>query len=229
MSTVWTLSGWACAAAATATATLVAARLRTSSARVARAVHELRGGLCAAQLGLEAMLGPAGGDTLAAVDLQLRRAGRALADLDGDGRPSCGAQAVDARAVLREVVAAWAPPDSVEVTLADAPAYVGMDRICLAQALGNLVANALEHGAAPVTAAVSSNAGLVRIEICDAGPGLPATVAELVAAARRRCARRGHGLVIAHDAVTRAGGTLISAPCTRGVRLVAELPERAVP
>src|SRR4051794_14338398 len=46
---------------------------------VARASHELRGPLCAAQLGLSVLAGePA---RVAAIDLELRRAGRALEDL----------------------------------------------------------------------------------------------------------------------------------------------------
>src|SRR5215207_9777428 len=46
---------------------------------VARASHELRGPLCAVQLGLATLTGEPG--RLAAIELELQRAGRALEDL----------------------------------------------------------------------------------------------------------------------------------------------------
>src|SRR3954471_22367047 len=73
---------------------------------VARASHELRGPLCAVQLGLSALVGePA---RLAAIDLELQRAGRALEDLAAartGERGSTAARLVD----LDELVRAHAP------------------------------------------------------------------------------------------------------------------------
>ena len=67
--------------------------------------------------------------------------------------------------------------------------------------------------------------GRVRIEVRDCGPGLPAPVGELVAAARGRRSPRGHGLAIAAAVAERHGGRLGSLPAANGAHLVLELPE----
>jgi signal transduction histidine kinase len=68
-------------------------------------------------------------------------------------------------------------------------------------------------------------AGHVRVEVSDVGPGLPAPIPRLVAAARGRRTTRGHGLAIAASIAERHGGRLTAAPSTRGARIVLELPE----
>jgi nitrogen-specific signal transduction histidine kinase len=64
----------------------------------------------------------------------------------------------------------------------------------------------------------------VRLEVLDSGPGLPAPVSELVRRPHAGRGRRGRGLAIATEIVAAHGGRLASAPCTRGARLVMELP-----
>jgi signal transduction histidine kinase len=98
------------------------------------------------------------------------------------------------------------------------------DRVRLAQAVGNLLANALEHGAGTVEVGARSASGRVRIEVSDEGDGLPAPVAELTSRARGGIGRRGRGLAIASDIVARHGGRLVSAPSAGGARLAIELP-----
>jgi hypothetical protein len=63
----------------------------------------------------------------------------------------------------------------------------------------------------------------VRIEVTDAGPGLPEPVSRLIAR-RRRGAPRGRGLTIAARIARDHGGRLSSAPSSRGACLVIELP-----
>ena len=59
---------------------------------------------------------------------------------------------------------------------------VRADRVRVAQALANLVANAIEHGGGEVRVRARAAAGGgARVEITDGGPGLPAPLAELVA------------------------------------------------
>jgi len=105
-----------------------------------------------------------------------------------------------------------------------ASARVSGDPLRLAQACGNLVANAVEHGGGLVHVRVLPAGGHVRVEVADDGPGLPAPVTALVAAARGRRSHRGHGLAIAAAIARRHGGRLTTAPSERGARVVLELP-----
>jgi len=104
-------------------------------------------------------------------------------------------------------------------------AIVNGDRLRLAQAVSNLVANALEHGPGRVelTARVIGQRH-VRIEVIDDGPGLPASVAELTRRARGGRGQRGRGLAIAAGIAERHGGRLVAAPAPRGARIGLELP-----
>jgi signal transduction histidine kinase len=108
-----------------------------------------------------------------------------------------------------------------------ATAVVG-DPLRIAQACANLVANAAEHGGGTVRLRVRAAGGWVRIEVADDGPGLPAPVAALIAAARGRQGRRGHGLAIAAAIAGHHGGRLAAAPTRTGARLVLELPAAAL-
>lgn len=202
---------------------------------VVRAAHELRGPLAAAHLGLESVSREAGLDRsrFAGVDVQLQRAGLALGDLtaalSGDrigDRPA----PVDIAELLDDQVRAWAPMAAVfgrDVRLAasmPAGTYVVGDRARLAQALGNVVANAVEHGAGTIALSARAGGGQVRIEIADGGDGLPGPVAELVARPRAGRGSRGRGLAIAADVAARHGGRLTAAPSSAGARIVLELP-----
>src|SRR3954471_22057884 len=75
---------------------------------VARASHELRGPLCAAQLGLNALVGEP--TRVAAIDLELQRAGRALEDLAAariGERPGSRARPVDVAGVIHAHAPTW--------------------------------------------------------------------------------------------------------------------------
>jgi signal transduction histidine kinase len=109
----------------------------------------------------------------------------------------------------------------------DAGGTVWGDRLRLAQALGNLIANAIEHGGGEVRVTIGTRAETVRIEVCDDGPGLPAPVAALARRPRRGRGARGRGLAIALAIVRRHGGTIAAAPAPAGARVVLELPTAA--
>src|SRR5439155_13782438 len=115
---------------------------------------------------------------------------------------------------------AWA--HGCELVLAEPvpDVLVRADARRLSQAAGNLIANALEHGAGTVRLGARAAGDRVRIEVADDGPGLAAPIAVL---SRPRGAR-GRGLSIVADLARRSGGALRSAPSTRGARLVIELP-----
>jgi signal transduction histidine kinase len=112
--------------------------------------------------------------------------------------------------------------------------FVTGERLRLAQALGNLLANAVEHGEGDVTVRLRAAASVARIDVCDSGRGLPAPLAELIGWGFRRwwhrwlppgaASEHGHGLRIVAGIAASHGGRLISAPSDRGARLVLELP-----
>jgi signal transduction histidine kinase len=228
-------AGWPLAAAGLACAALLRARLARHHWLVAEAGHELRGPLCAARLGLHTLAATDASVSrrIEAVDLELRRASLALEDLAASPRGVRAAERVDVIDVGDLVAAAadtwraFALAHGAQLTIEppQAAALVHGDRVRLAQACGNLVANAVEHGGSPVRVRVRVDAERVRVEVSDGGPGLETSVAELLAVSRRDGgAPRGHGLAVAAAIARRHGGRLAAAPSAAGACLVVELP-----
>ncbi len=234
MSTAVSVAGWVAAALVGALAVSVLRAHGDRMEAVARACHELRGPLAAARLGLAAPTGqelPSPG-RLRAIDTELGRAALALDDLSGAGggaRTLWRLDRVDVRQVAAECGEAWqataaAAGSSVRVGWSGEEVAVWGDRLRLAQALGNLVANAVEHGRGPVGIDVAVRGTTVRVAVSDHGPGLPQAVAELRRRPRRGRGTRGRGLAIAADVAEAHGGALVSAPSADGARLVLQFP-----
>ncbi len=226
---------WALAAVAFLAALASAFELRRRREMVARACHELRGPLTAVRLSLATMERrlEAPPERLAALDLELRRAGLALDDFAAarSGRRLIDrTEPVEVAELLEEQYESWhvvagAFDSQVRLGTLLPGAMVNADRLRLAQAVSNLVANALEHGPGRVelTARVVG-CRHVRIEVIDEGPGLPASVADLTRRARGGRGRRGRGLAIAAEIAERHGGRLVAAPTSQGARIGLELP-----
>jgi signal transduction histidine kinase len=210
------MTGWLCAG-------LLWRRAAVRAELVARASHEVRGPLTAALL--------AAGDA-AAVEAQLQRARLALDDLLAARR---GGHAPDAHeplalsALMAQVALSWRPAAAAQgrvlhVETAASGAYVLADRTRLAQAVGNLIANALEHGDGAIEVRARARGSRVRLEVHDRGDGLRSPVAQIAARPRAGRGRRGRGLAIAAEIAKRHGGCLTSAPSPRGAALVLDLP-----
>jgi signal transduction histidine kinase len=225
-----TVLGWLAALALGALAAALERRGRARGELVARACHELRGPLTAAGLALHSARrgSEAPPQSLAAIALQLRRTELALADLalaPCGGRSRDRLEPIPVAELLAVEATAWrdvARGHGCDLRLmTPVPAVlVYADARRISQAAGNLIANALEHGAGTIRLGARVRDGRVHIEVADDGPGLAAPIHAL---SRPRGAR-GRGLAIAADAVVRCGGTLRSAPAHRGARLVLELP-----
>jgi signal transduction histidine kinase len=215
-------------------------RTRQRLVLVARASHELRGPLCAARLGLGTLASEPG--RVAAIDLELARAGRALDDLAGapiGARPREHREPVDLAELVRRYAPAWttlAAAHGAELQIdgarptwrADGPpappppsTLVSADPLRIAQAVANLVSNAAEHGGGVVGVRVRGAGARVKLEVTDDGPGLPAPVSALV---RPHTGRRGHGLAIAAGIAEHHGGRLSTLPARSGARVVLDLP-----
>jgi signal transduction histidine kinase len=211
---------------------------------IARACHELRGPITAARLGLH--LGIRGAELttarIRALDLELARAAVALDDLNAvGGRPRRVSSHGEANPItkaarptdLNELVAdsveaarsaAGLRGATLELTLAGSPVLVCGDRVRLAQATGNLIANAIEHGGGRIEICCRPQGAHAWVEVLDGGPGLPAPVAELTRRPRGGRGSRGRGLAIAEAVASGEGGRLSTAPSERGARVILELP-----
>jgi signal transduction histidine kinase len=173
----------------------LAVTLRRRLSLAADAEHELRG--AAAAIGLAAERLSRTGATVAfasLVRLQLDRMDAGLQDL----------------AAVRGTRRAGRPTP---------PGAAQMDAGRLAQVLGNLIANATEHGAGSVDVRTSRPAGAVRIEIRN--PNRPR---ELDDAGTARGAGRGRGLAIADRAARELGGRLRVESAGGETRAELELP-----
>ncbi|HWV85701.1 MAG TPA: HAMP domain-containing sensor histidine kinase [Capillimicrobium sp.] len=228
MTGVWTIATLALAALALGQWLVARRRLE----RVARAGHELRAPLCAARLAAHAAARDAGWIALAPVDRELERAALALEDLEAaraGRRVAERRDRVDVLGLLDDVCRGWAPlawPVGRDLRVergAPVPAVAG-DARRLAQAVGNLVANALEHGDGPIVLRARAARGGVRIEVDDAGDGLRAPLGRLTRRRRSGRGARGRGLAIAATVARRHGGRLRHEPLAGGCRLVLELP-----
>jgi signal transduction histidine kinase len=236
VSSAGALAGWIGAGCAIATVLIAWRWMGSRREAVARACHELRGPITAARLGLS--LGSRGGelsaDRLRAIDTELGRASLALDDLTRGrgGAPRMGElERVDLQRLLAESAEAWsASASAAGVQLSNrwigSERAVWGDRLRLAQAVGNLIANAIEHGGETVEVLGCLRGSVTRIEIIDDGPGLRAPISTLIRGARRGRGARGRGLAIVHAIVAAHGGCLAAAPSPAGARVVLELPTR---
>jgi len=190
------------------------------------AVHELRRPLQALALALPAdsATEPAAGS--------LRMAASALERLEREinGEPrGLGRAPLPMRPLLEAAVARWTARaalggGSVRLRWRAGEAEVLGDRSLLAQALDNLIVNAIEHGGPEVVVAAARNGGELRLAVIDRGRGRPP------ASRRRRSAgpgarlsgrrRHGHGLKVVRRTAAAHGGDFrlqVSALQTRAV------------
>ena len=218
--------------------------------RAAEAAHELRGPLCAARLaltGLERAFpdAPAVVRSIAAIDLELDRAGLALDELSGAGTgrrrrdaipSSARREPVDLVALGRAAEPAWraladARSTALELRMNRNPVWVLGDPRRLLQGIENMVANACEHGRGTVRVTVAKTGNVARVEVSDEGDGPSRAV---IARARRRARRRGtlgscaslrgHGMVVSARAAAEAGGSLSVRQTPTGTVVSLELP-----
>jgi signal transduction histidine kinase len=201
---------------------------------VARACHELRGALAAMGLVLS-RIETAGrvGPWLEAVDALRTQQARALLateDLEaarGERRepPVEARSTVDVEALVRRCVRTWgATHGRWRVVLdwrAGRPTVWG-EAGRLGQALDNLIANALEHGAGRVTIVGRLASGAVTVSVLDLGDGLRHSLNDLRPASWR--SRRGHGLAIVRRAIEDHGGRIQLVRESRGTGVQFCLP-----
>lgn len=142
-------------------------------------------------------------------------------------------EAVDLGELVRNIAASR--PGDVPIDVEQPPPLVLADRRRLDRVVANLLDNAERHGDGPVRIAVSRRNDRVRLEVDDAGPGVPAQLRKRVFERFARGARTGHrsdhdgsglGLaVVAQHVSAHRGAVWVEERPSAGARFVVELPE----
>jgi signal transduction histidine kinase len=209
-------------------------RLRSRLEGVADATHELRGAAAAMSLAAAAMRHEPGGLRRAhALESEMQRMQGGLADLDA---ARAGHRAVLQRSVLpleravRLAAAGWRPSAArqgrrVSLRWEAGAVAVRADRRRLAQLLGNLLANAMEHGSGTVRLRGRRRGAAVVLEVLDEGPRTGASDVDRNGRGEpEEPEQRGRGLGIAARAAEEAGGSLSVVRTPEGTSASVELP-----
>jgi signal transduction histidine kinase len=214
-------------------AALGARGLRSGRRRTAlnEALHELRRPLQVVALSAGPGIASGGGgeDPIEQAAVALERLDREI-----NGAPVKPVwSAVDAWPLVQAAVGRWQAratisESSLELRWNAGRVFVEGDRFALAQALDNLIVNAIEHGGSSIVVAARLRAGGLRIAVADSGSasrprtrrGSPAAVIALLQGKRRR----GHGLAVVRRVTGAHGGRFALRCSERGSLAILELP-----
>jgi signal transduction histidine kinase len=224
------VGGWPCVLAVAA---IGVAGVREARRRAAlnEALHEVR-----RPLQVLALTAPVAGTPAGDFEGPVRMAAAALErlerEINGGGAPSVVRATVAAAPLLEAAVGRWQARAalagrSLDLRCRCGPAAVSGSPAELAQALDNLVANAIEHGGRRIAVTASARGGILRIVVSDSGrgaqrPGGPRARAGL--ARRIGGERRGHGLRIVRRIAAGHGGTFALRAGAGATEAVLELP-----
>lgn len=166
--------------------------------------------------------------------MQLVTAALERLDREVNGGPGLTLQeTVNCQPLLRAAVGRWKAraamgDGSLELHWHAGQAAVHGDRAELAQALDNLIVNAIEHGGPSIVVEAQLHGDRVRILIADSGRaarpdsrrGNPADVMARLSGRRRH----GHGLAVVRRVAATHGGRFVLHRSDRGSLAVLELP-----
>jgi signal transduction histidine kinase len=188
-----------------------------------RALHELRRPLQALLLLEDANGRPAAAPSSAGRRGLLELATSALKDLDGalnGGTPSRPPRRYSCREAVMACLERWRPQAAraggIRVYWDAGPAMVEGDAARLAQALDNLLSNALEHGGSPLVVTGARVAGRIRITIANS--------VRPDAVAPRPDPRRGHGTEVVSEVAGEHRGRFALCQTGSGCVAALELP-----
>jgi signal transduction histidine kinase len=215
-------------AAAVAAQSLRAGRRRSA---LNEALHELRRPLQAVALAVGPQLG---GPADAEEPIELAAAALERLDREINGSSLAPTRdSIDAAALVSSAVARWQArvqiaEGSLELRWNAGEACVSGDRTALAQALDNLIVNAIEHGGPTIVVAGRLLEGRLRIAVVDSGRATRSrsrrsNPAQMIARLSGRH-HRGHGLGVVRRVVADHHGWFALRHSERGSLAVLELP-----
>jgi len=225
------LAGWPLALSMAAT--VLGQSLRAERRRTAlnRAVHELRRPLQVLALGsgTRPLAVTASDDPVQLAAAALERLDR---EINGDQTAPVWGR-VECRSLLRAAVGRWQARAriaecSLELRWNAGQATVHGDRFALAQALDNLIVNAIEHGGSSIVVAARLRDGRLRIAVADSGRASRSgsrreSPAESIARLSGK-RRHGHGLAVVRGVASAHEGRFALRRSERGSLAVLELP-----
>lgn len=226
------VAGWPFAATMAAVAATQGLRAGRRRSALNEALHELRRPLQAI-----ALAGAGHGAPPPVLESSVRLAAAALDRLDhevnGGGALRRPPEAVEVRPLLEAAVRRWGARaslggGSLGLRWRAGRAVVIGDRVELAQALDNLLVNAIEHGGPEISVEARPHKGRVRIVIADSGrASRPAarrdTPADVIARLSGR-RRHGHGLTVVRQVAAAHDGRFALRRSERGSLALFELP-----
>lgn len=208
--------------------------LRTGRRRTAlnEAVHELRRPLQALALVSPGTVRAEPAAIAGSVRMAAAALERLEREINGESLTSVP-EMVPARPLLDSAVERWDARaalggGSLALRWQAGEAAIAADHDAVAQALDNLVVNAIEHGGPEIVVEASAGSGRLRIAVVDSGRGARSrsrrkVPAELIARLSGR-RRHGHGLRLVRRMAAAHGGHFQLRSSARGTEAVLELP-----
>jgi signal transduction histidine kinase len=223
------VAGWPLAASIAAAVTARGLRAGRRRTALNEALHELRRPLQSIALATSSGVAPR-------VESSVQLAAMALERLDWEingGVPNPVREVTPARPLLESAVGRWKARaslggGSLVLRWHAGEALVEADRFGLAQALDNLIVNAIEHGGPSIAVEGRLRGDCLRVTVTDSGrasrpesrQGTPAEVIARLVGRRQH----GHGLAVVRRVVTVHGGRFVLRRTERGSLAVLELP-----
>ena len=225
------VGGWPCVLAIAAVAVVGVREVRRRAA-LNEALHEVR-----RPLQVLALTAPVAGTPAGDFEGPVRMAAAALErlerEINGGGAPSAVRITVTAAPLVEAAVGRWRTRAALagralELRCRCGTAAVSGSPAELAQALDNLLANAIEHGGSRITVTASAARGNLRVVVTDSGRGAqrPGGQRSRSGLARRigGGGSRGHGLRIVRRIAAEHGGSFALQSGAGGTEAVLALP-----